>query len=129
MEAKSIPCQQPPVGETSDCRGDSFLLEVTPAGGDSLRFAVDAAAMTPGVFTLTATRSAVTLWTTGLGPVQRRGTFDYTVAQPEVNIGGVTAPVTFSGLAPGLGGLYQLDATITHGTSLPAVLHFLVRDL
>ncbi|MEO5925598.1 MAG: cytochrome D1 domain-containing protein [Bryobacteraceae bacterium] len=35
-----------------------------------------------------------------------------TVAQPEVNIGGIGAPVLFSGLAPGQVGLYQLNVTV-----------------
>jgi hypothetical protein len=123
LEAKPISCQQPLI-----CRGQSFVLDVTPAGGDSLSSVVDAADMTPGVFTLTSTRVAVTLWTTGLGPVQRRGLLDYTVAQPQVNIGGVPALVTFSGLAPGWVGLYQVDATIPPGTAFPAPLEFRVGD-
>ena len=39
-----------------------------------------------------------------------------TVAQPEVNIGGIGAPVLFSGLAPGQVGLYQLNVTVPGNT-------------
>jgi uncharacterized protein (TIGR03437 family) len=35
-----------------------------------------------------------------------------TVVEPEVNVGGVAAPVLFSGLAPGQVGLYQLNVKI-----------------
>lgn len=123
LEAKPIVCPQPLV-----CRGQSFVLDVTAAGGDSLSTVVDAAALTPGVFTLTASRAAVTLWTTGLGPVERRGLLDYTVEQPSVSIGGMPAPVTFSGLAPGWLGLYQVNAAIPPGTVFPAPLEFRLGD-
>ena len=106
----------------------NYVLEVTPAGGTSIRSTVEAAVITPGVFTLTATRAAVTLWATGLGPVERRGQFDYTVAQPEVSIAGVPAQITFSGLAPGWFGLYQVDAAIPAGTAFPARLEFHLGD-
>ena len=36
----------------------------------------------------------------------------YTVAAPTVTVGGVTAKVIFSGLAPGYNGLYQVDFQI-----------------
>ncbi len=39
-----------------------------------------------------------------------------TIAQPEVNIGGIGAPVLFSGLAPGQVGLYQLNVTVPGNT-------------
>jgi uncharacterized protein (TIGR03437 family) len=38
-----------------------------------------------------------------------------TVSQPSVAIGGVTAQVTFSGLAPGFAGLYQVNVQIPAG--------------
>lgn len=49
-----------------------------------------------------------------------------TVATPVVTIGGVEAPVLFSGLAPGLVGLYQINAQVpagaTTGDAVPLVL-------
>jgi uncharacterized protein (TIGR03437 family) len=38
-----------------------------------------------------------------------------TTAAPTVTIGGVQAVVTFSGLAPGFAGLYQIDAQVPAG--------------
>jgi len=50
----------------------------------------------------------------------------YTVTPATVTIGGVNAPVSFSGLAPGFVGLYQVDATvpsgIATGKSVPVVV-------
>ncbi len=38
-----------------------------------------------------------------------------TVAVPQVSIGNIAAPVTFSGLAPGFAGLYQVNAQVPTG--------------
>jgi uncharacterized protein (TIGR03437 family) len=40
----------------------------------------------------------------------------YTGVPPTVTIGGVNAPVTFSGLAPGFVGLYQVNAMVASNT-------------
>jgi len=40
-----------------------------------------------------------------------------TVAKPTVNIGGQSAVVSFSGLAPGFVGLYQIDAIVPGGVT------------
>ncbi len=40
---------------------------------------------------------------------------ELTVAKPSVTIGGASAPVSFSGLAPGFVGLYQINAQIPTG--------------
>ncbi len=38
-----------------------------------------------------------------------------TLATPDVSIGGVPCPVTFSGLAPGLAGVYQVNIRVADG--------------
>jgi uncharacterized protein (TIGR03437 family) len=49
-----------------------------------------------------------------------------TISTPTVQIGGVTAPVIFSGLAPGFAGLYQVNvqvpAAVSTGSQVPVVL-------
>lgn len=98
------------------CRGPHFDLELSsggggPAGTASVRLA--AAAATPGIFTLTATREWITLWATGLG-----------AGEPTVEMNGVAARILFSGLAPGWYGLNQVNVEIPPGTIFPARLVF-----
>ncbi len=66
------------------------------------------------------------LYLNGLGPVSitppsgeptpSTQPLSYTGVQPTVTIGGVTAQVTFSGLAPGNVGLYQVNAVVAPNT-------------
>ncbi len=67
----------------------------------------------------------VVLYCTGLGAVTPAGstgalasstTLSYTDITPTVSIGGTQANVAFSGLAPGLVGLYQINLTVPAGT-------------
>ena len=74
----------------------------------------------------------ITIFCTGLGAVSnppgtgRPASGQPTVATPQVTIGGVPANVTFSGLAPGFVGLYQVNAEIPAGAptgnAVPLVL-------
>jgi len=75
-----------------------------------------------------AAGSVISLFVTGLGPVspavatgQAGATaepLNRTVTNPTVLIGGVAATnIQYSGLAPGLVGLYQLNVTIPQGTA------------
>ena len=66
----------------------------------------------------------ISIYATGLGDVSNRpaagaasptSPLSYTVAAPEVTIGGVPAPVIFSGLAPGFVGLYQINVQVPDG--------------
>ena len=64
----------------------------------------------------------VLIYCTGLGPVspvQQSGSAAAgaasTTATPTVTIGGVTASTTYSGLAPGFVGLYQINAVVPSG--------------
>ncbi len=83
----------------------------------------------------------VQIYASGLGPVSNAPPdgapapsappFAATLETPEVTIGGVPATVTFSGLAPGLVGLYQLNVqvpvTAPAGDAVAVVVR--VRDL
>jgi minor extracellular serine protease Vpr len=68
----------------------------------------------------------VVLYCTGLGAVTPPGTtgglasgtqLSNTNITPAVTVGGTTANIGFSGLAPGLVGLYQINLTVPAGTS------------
>ncbi|MBI2816952.1 MAG: hypothetical protein HYX72_08425 [Acidobacteria bacterium] len=78
----------------------------------------------------------VTIYCTGLGDVTNPpGTgklasgdpLSTTVATPQVNIGGIPAAVSFSGLAPGFVGLYQINAQVpagvATGSAVPVVIN------
>jgi uncharacterized protein (TIGR03437 family) len=78
----------------------------------------------------------IEIYCTGLGAVSNTpgdgapapGAPNYarTLSMPQVTIGGLNAPVIFSGLAPGFVGLYQVDAqvpaTVTPGSAVPIVI-------
>ena len=76
------------------------------------------------------------IYGTGLGPVTNQPAsgdpapsdpLSETVMTPTVTIGGVSATVNFSGLAPGFVGLYQVNATVPDnvptGDAVPVVLN------
>ena len=67
----------------------------------------------------------IAIFGTGLGPVTNMPAtgaaasddpLSETTTQPQVTVGGVPATVTFSGLAPGFVGLYQINVEILEGT-------------
>lgn len=75
------------------------------------------------------------IYCTGLGPVSNRppsgapapsSPLAVTTTSPTVTIGGVPAPVLFSGLAPGFVGLYQVNAQVpaiaAAGNAMPVVI-------
>ncbi len=76
----------------------------------------------PGATTQPASRGGyITIYCTGLGAVSNppasgaiasANPLSLTLATPTVTIGGVPAPVTFSGLAPGFVALYQVNAQV-----------------
>ena len=72
----------------------------------------------------------VVLYMNGLGPVNggpasgefaSKTVLTHTKVDPTVNIGGQTATVLFSGLAPGFPGLYQVNAIVPTGISAGTV--------
>jgi uncharacterized protein (TIGR03437 family) len=62
----------------------------------------------------------VSIYVTGLGPLQFSSALAETLARPEVRIGGTVAEISYSGLAPGFVGLYQINARVPDG--IPAGL-------
>jgi uncharacterized protein (TIGR03437 family) len=77
----------------------------------------------------------IAIYGTGLGPVTNQPAtgaaalsipLSYTTTLPTVTIGGVGAVVTYSGLAPGFAGLYQVNVlvptSINPGSAVPVVL-------
>ncbi|MGH9785338.1 MAG: hypothetical protein ACRD88_14245, partial [Terriglobia bacterium] len=90
----------------------------------------------PAIFPNPALRNAeISIFGTGLGAVSPRvasgaaapsSPLSQTTQTPTVLIGGVSAPVSFSGLAPGFVGLYQINvevpANAPTGNAIPVVL-------
>lgn len=83
----------------------------------------------------TAGTTTILIYCTGLGAVTNQpatgaaapsSPFAETTTTPTVTIGGVTASVSFSGLAPGYVGLYQVNvpvpAGVAAGTTVPVVI-------
>lgn len=75
----------------------------------------------------------ISVYCTGLGPVTSQPTtgeppaeLSLTALTPEVTVGGVPAAATFSGLAPGFVGLYQVNVAVPQdaptGSAVPVVL-------
>lgn len=77
----------------------------------------------------------LTIWATGLGPVTNTpetgaassdDPISHTTSLPEVTLGGVQAPVFFSGLAPAFVGLYQVNIKVPEdapsGNSIDVIL-------
>jgi uncharacterized protein (TIGR03437 family) len=95
--------------------GANVRIEVASGGSSSAAVSVTVQDRTPGIFAVTADGPALTIWATGLGV----GT-----AAPVVEINGVAATVTYSGLAPGWTGLYQINAVVPAGVAPPFTVKF-----
>ena len=74
---------------------------------------VPLAVYSPGIFASIPTGEYVVLYANGLGPLNSDST---TTGKPSVTVGNVAAEVTYSGLAPGWIGLYQVNARYGLGT-------------
>jgi uncharacterized protein (TIGR03437 family) len=90
------------------------------SNGQSFVFALDST-LTPVTASHPVARgSTVALYLNGLGPVHNQpadgvaaaDATSTTIATPTITIGGQTAAVSFSGLAPGYADLYQVNATV-----------------
>ena len=102
-------------------------IVVSRTGGGSATIPVLIGSEAPGIFTVTVEgdRSKggeyISIYATGLGDVTNRPAdgaatpgppYSNTVATPTVTIGGVPATITYSGLAPTLVGVYQINALV-----------------
>jgi type 1 glutamine amidotransferase len=94
-------------------------LTVEPAGSAPRHEPVTLVSKTPGVFTATVLDRYAVLWATGLGAVEQRSGLDWTVSTPRVTVNGVGATLTFSGLAPGWPGLYQVNIEMPAAVTQP----------
>jgi uncharacterized protein (TIGR03437 family) len=109
--------------------GSGTLTVVTPSGTRAA-IGVNVAALQPGIFAggvihAGSTVSALTtpvqagdtieIYCTGLGPTQLVDGLQHTVLTPTVFIGAVPVQPVFSGLTPGLVGLYQVDVQVPGG--------------
>lgn len=65
-----------------------------------------AVAVTPGIFAMTTSPGAATLWCTGLGELDANSN---TRLRPVVTYNGVVVEVLYSGISPGFAGLYQVN--------------------
>jgi uncharacterized protein (TIGR03437 family) len=110
-----------------------FSMDMTGTGqgavllGGTSQFAAAGSAAARGAY--------VSIFCTGLGPVSNQpatgiaasaANLSITATTPTVMIGGAAASVSFSGLAPGFVGLYQVNAqvpmTVTPGSAVPVVI-------
>jgi uncharacterized protein len=109
----ALPCVPFPGG--SVCR-PSVDLEVRTASGRTITRRVELHTATPAVFVVTSQPGALTLWMTGLGPVDA-GTLR-TTELPVVTINDQPVRVLYSGLAPGFEGLYQVNVEIAEPAAI-----------
>ena len=90
------------------------------SGGQSFAAAQDSASAPITTDHPAVRGQTVTLYGSGFGPVNNQpasgdpatDATSTTLATPNIMIGGLPAPVTFSGLAPGYAGLYQINVTV-----------------
>lgn len=94
----------------------------------STEFEVEIAGRTPGIFVVTVADTHLTIWATGLGPVEMRDGLAWTAAAPRVRVGGRETTVLYSGLAPGWLGLYQINVQREPGLSFPAEVEVAFDD-
>jgi uncharacterized protein (TIGR03437 family) len=109
--------------------GSATLTVLTPSGA-SATVSVQVNAVEPGIFPGAVLRagtaiSAVTtpvsahdyieIYCTGLGPTQLAGGLQQTILTPTVFLGAIPVQPIYSGLVPGVQGLYQIDVQVPDG--------------
>jgi uncharacterized protein (TIGR03437 family) len=111
-----------PIGENT--------LTVTAVNGLSVSRTFSLVAVQPGIFSGAVVHSGtlvsalttpvrggdfIEIYCTGLGPTRTSGGLSRTVTTPVVYFGSVAASPSFSGLAPGFVGLYQVNVQVPSG--------------
>ena len=94
-----------------ELRGESGQLAVSTPAGASSAFPLTMNAATPGVFAVTATQQAVTVWATGLG------TAPQFVSDLSARIAGQSARILFAGSSPEFPGLEQINIETSAGAA------------
>lgn len=123
-----------------DLQPGGYNLTVSTPSGSSAQFGLNLSVVAPAIYTQNAagtgpalafdanfravtqvSNSPIVLYASGLGPTNPQTNtasggnsaepLNRTVYTPQVFIGGATAQVAFSGVAPGLPGVYQLNVT------------------
>jgi uncharacterized protein (TIGR03437 family) len=122
----SVPVQidmaqaQPAVFSSGGVPGAAGLIYVYPLGGGQPHLVSPSAPAHPG--------DTIVLYCSGLGVVNPSVTdgaapgqqLSNTVGTPQLTVGGQSAQVSFSGLAPGFAGLYQVNAVVPSGAQTGA---------
>jgi uncharacterized protein (TIGR03437 family) len=106
------------------CPGITFPVSISVAGGGGTGARPRYQERTPGIFTRTVSPGWITLWLTGLGPVEEHGGLYWTTGPPIVRVDGAQMRVQYSGLAPGWFGLYQVNAELPPPNGFPQILDF-----
>ncbi len=101
--------------------GQSTSLTVSSVNRTSLPVSFRIAPASPAILAAVRSQSALVLYMTGLGATVPEVTagaaaptspIPRTAAQPTVLVNGQTVPVLFSGMTPGLVGIYQVNAVL-----------------
>lgn len=108
-------------------QGQGAVLNTDFSQNGSPQFIVGAKPAAPGsVIQIFATGAGATNPPVAAGTAAPGSPLALTVAQPTVTIGGKTAQVQFSGLAPGFVGLWQINAVVpadaTPGSAVPLLI-------
>jgi hypothetical protein len=118
---------------TSDTQINFYVPADTPAGAATLTLTtpssvawsdVKVADVQPGIFAIVQRGQFLEIYGTGLGATRGSGDLTVTTQTPKVFFGSTLVQPTFSGLAPGYTGLYQVNAPIPSGLTgaVPVVL-------
>ncbi len=111
------------------------LFSINQSGGDQGAVLIAPGAQLAAPGTPVSRGAYISIFCTGLGAVTNQpltgaaataNPLSQTITVPTVTIGGIGATVSFSGLAPGFAGLYQVNAVVpvgvTPGNAVPIVI-------